>query len=260
MKSCTFELIVNILTYAIKNKDDAFSQKDFKNVVYTKEFDNYNLNEKISDGIEYLLKRGFLQLKKTHVTFYEKYQLPNTIKINTENYTKVFKDLSKKIILMHEGKEMINNTYEVKDDYANIIECVDIINSDFLSTTDKEEIKNTISKILISLNIETKAEYSLLTILQLLKLKSNINIKIKTKTSEFTANNVKFNYIQFNDETMHVSFNKCLFEIDNIDNILHIDTIDSLSLKNSIIKSLDILKTYPINKTEYIIDFLRNYS
>ncbi len=32
---------------------------------------------------------------------------------------------------MHEGKEMINDTYEVKDDYADIIEAVDIVNSGF---------------------------------------------------------------------------------------------------------------------------------
>ena len=33
MKSCIFELIVNIMTYAIKNKEHPFSQKDFKNVM-----------------------------------------------------------------------------------------------------------------------------------------------------------------------------------------------------------------------------------
>ncbi len=259
MKSCTFELIVNILTYAIKNKNDAFSQKDFKNVVYTKEFDNYDINEKIAEGFEYLLKRGFLQLKSINVTFYEKYILPETIKINTENYTKVFKDLSKRIILMHEGKEMINDTYEVKDDYANIIECVDIVNAGFLSTPDKEEIKTTLSKILISFNVETKAHYSLLTILQLLELKSAIKIKIKTKECEFAANNVKFNFIQFNDNTMLISFDKCSFEIDNIDNILHIDTMDSLSLVENISKSLEILKTYPKNEVSTLIEYLDNY-
>ncbi len=72
MKSCTFELIVNILTYAIKNKDDAFSQKDFKNVVYTKEFNNYDINEKIAEGCEYLIKRGLLQLQSNKMTFFLK--------------------------------------------------------------------------------------------------------------------------------------------------------------------------------------------
>jgi len=260
MKSCTFELIVNILTYAIKNKDDAFSQKDFKNVVYTKEFNNYDLNEKIAEGFEYLLKRGFLQLKKTNVTFYEKYELPSTIRINTENYTKVFKDLSKRIILMHEGKEMINDTYEVKDDYADIIESVDITNSGILELEDKEELKTTLTKILISLNVESKAHYSLLTVIQLLQLKSAIKVRIKTKDCEFAATNVKFNYIQFNDDTILLGFNKCFFEIDNIENILHIDSIDSLDLKEHIVKSLEILKSYDQEEIRYLENFLKQYS
>lgn len=260
MKSCTFELIVNILTYAIKNKDDAFSQKDFKNVVYTKEFNNYDLNEKISEGFTYLLKRGFLQLRSTNATYYEKYTLPSTIRINTENFTKVFKDLSKRIILMHEGKEMINDTYEVKDDYAEIIESVDITNAGFLSEPDKEEVKTTLSKILISFKVESEAHYSLLTIIQLLELKSKMKIKIKTNNCEFAASNVKFNYIQFNDDTILIGFDKCSFEIDNIGNILHIDSIDSFGLKEHITKSLEILKTYPEDKTQYLIDYLKKYS
>lgn len=260
MKSCTFELIVNILTYAIKNKDDVFSQKDFKNVVYTKEFNNYDLNDKISEGFQYLLKRGLLQLKSTNATYYEKYRLPSTIRINTENYTKVFKDLSKRIILMHEGKDMINDTYEVKDDYADIIESVDITNSGFLSDVDKEEIKTTLSKILISFNVESNAYYSLLTIIQLLELKSQMKVKIKTKACEFAASNVKFNYIQFNDNTILLGFDKCSFEIDNIENILHIDSIDSLDLKEHISKSLELLKSYPEEKTQYLMNYLKKYS
>ncbi|WP_072679379.1 hypothetical protein [Arcobacter sp. LA11] len=257
MKSCTFELIVNILTYAIKNNQDSFSQKDFKNVVYTKEFNNYDINEKIADGCEYLLKRGLLQLESNNMTFFEKYKLPETIKINTENYTKVFKELSKRIILMHEGKEMINDTYEVKDDYADVIEAVDLVNSGFLSHPDKEEIKVTLSKILISFNVESNAHYSLLTIIQLLELKSAMKIRIKTKTCEFAASNIKFNHLQFNDDSMIVYFDKCSFEIDSIEDILHIDSIDNSSLEEHINKSIEILNNYPQNKTEKIIEFLK---
>ena len=62
-------------------------------------------------------------------------------------------------------------------------------------------------------------------------------IKIKTKNSEFAVTNVKFNYIQFNDESMVLYFDKCSFEIDNINDILHIDSIDNLPLKDCIEKS-----------------------
>lgn len=259
MKSCTFELIVNILTYAIKNKDDGFSQKDFKNVVYTTEFNNFDINEKIADGFEYLHKRGLLQLQSTTLTYYEKYKLPDTIQINTENYTKVFKELSKRIILMHEGKEMINDTYEVKDDYADIIEAVDTTNSGFLSYPDKEEIKVTLSKILISLNVESKAHYSLLTIIQLLELKSAMKVRIKTNTCEFAAANVKFDNLRFDDDSIIVTFDKCSFEIDAIEDILHIDSVDQLDLHEHIGKSMEILKTYPKDKTQSLIEFFKKF-
>lgn len=255
MKSCIFELIVNILTYAIKNKDDSFSQKDFKNVIYTEEFNNFDINEKISDGFEYLLKRGLLQLENRQATYYEKYKLPETIKINTDNYTKVFKELARRIILMHEGKDMINDTYEVKDDYAEIIEAVDMTNTDYLSCEDNEEIKITLSKILVSLNIESKSQYSLLTILQLLELKSSMKIEIKNKDSQFYANNVKFNHIQFNESSLVLYFDKCSFEIDNIASILKIDSINDLPLEDHIKKSIEILEKYPDKK---IIDFFKS--
>lgn len=259
MKSCIFELVVNILTYAIKNKDINFSQKDFKNVVYTEEFDNFDINEKISYGFEYLLKRGFLQLENTKSTFYEKYRLPETIKINIENYTKVFKELSKRIILMHEGKEVINDTYEVKDDYAEIIEAVDTVDLDFFSTKDKEELKITLSKILVSLNNSSTSKYSLLTILQLLKLKSSIKIDIQNKNSDFSANNIAFDYIKFNDESMILYFDKCSFKIDDIKSITNIESVDQLSLDEHIENSLNILKEYPIKKVEKIVKFLKSY-
>lgn len=260
MKSCIFELVVNILTYAIKNKDLCFSQKDFKNVVYTEEFENFDINEKISYGFEYLLKRGFLQLENSKSTYYEKYRLPETIKINTENYTKVFKELSKRIILMHEGKEVINDTYEVKDDYADIIEAVDTINSGFLSMEDKSELKITLCKILVSLNNSITSKYSLLTIIQLLELKSPIKIEILNKNSEFTANNIELDYIKFNDDSIVLSFNKCSIGIDNISCITNIESIDVLPLKEHIKKSLIILKSYSEKKTKKIIKFLENYS
>lgn len=258
MKSCILELIVNIMTYAIKNKNHPFSQKDFKNVVYTSEFNNFDINEKISNGFNYLLKRGLLQLENKNVTYYEKYILPETIKIDTNNYTKVFKDLSRKIILMHEGKDMINDMDDVKDDYADIIEAIDITNSGFLSVPDNEIVKMTLSKILVSLNVKSTAHYSLLTIIQLLTLKSSVLLKIKTKDSEFAVTNVKFNYIQFNDESMILHFDKCSFKIDNINDILHIDSIDNLPLKDCIEKSLNILKLYPKEKTKVLIDYLSN--
>ncbi len=260
MKSCIFELIVNIMTYAIKNKEHPFSQKDFKNVIYTSEFNNFDINEKISDGFNYLLKRGLLQLENRNVTYYEKYILPDTIKIDTDNYTKVFKELSKKIILMHEGKEMINDTYEVKDDYADIIEAVDITNSGFLSIPDKEIIKITLSKILVYLNVESNAHYSLLTILQLLELKSEMIIKIKTKDCEFVATNIKFNYIQFNDSSMMLYFNKCSFEIDSVSDILCIDSIDKSPLIDYLEKSRKILKSYPEEKTKNLIDYFDSFN
>lgn len=243
------------MTYAIKNKEHPFSQKDFKNVIYTSEFNNFDLNEKIDDGFNYLLKRGLLQLENRNVTYYEKYILPETIKINTDNYTKVFKELSKRIILMHEGKEMINDTYEVKDDYADIIEAVDSTNSNFLSIPDKEVIKITLSKILVLLNVESKAHYSLLTIIQLMQLKSEMIIKIKTKNNEFSATKVKFKYIQFNDDSMLLSFDKCSFTIDNINDIIHIDSIDKLPLEESIEKSLKILKSYPDKKVKSLVHY-----
>jgi hypothetical protein len=246
------------MTYAIKNKEHPFSQKDFKNVIYTSEFNNFDINEKISDGFNYLLKRGLLQLENTNVTYYEKYILPETIKINTDNYTKVFKELSKKIILMHEGKDMINDTYEVKDDYADIIEAVDTTNSGFLSHEHKEVIKIALSKILVSFNVESNAHYSLLSIIQLLELKSEMIVKIKTKNCEFAATNVKFDYIQFNDDTILLSFNKCSFEIDSINNILHIDSVDKSPLKDYIKKSLEILESYPEKETKKLKDYLLN--
>jgi len=257
MKSCTFELIVNILTYAIKNKDDAFSQKDFKNVVYTKEFDNFDLNEKIAEGFEYLLKRGLLQLKTQNVTFYEKYRLPETIKINTQNYTNVFKELSKRIILMHEGKEMINDTYEVKDDYADIIEAIDLANCQLFSYPHQEEIKATLSKVLLSLN--EKENYSLLTVIQLLELKSAMKIDITTKSCEFKASNVKFNHLQFNDETLVIYFDKCSFEIDHIEDIKSIETEDETSLKEHLEKSLEILKAYDNQEATFLSDYLKTF-
>jgi len=259
MKSCTFELIVNILTYAIKNNSNAFSQKDFKNVVYTKEFENLDINEKIADGCEYLLKRGLLQIENVNLAYYEKYKLPETIKINTENYTKVFKELSKRIVLMHEGKEMINDTYEVKDDYADIIDAVDTVNSDFFLDEDREELKKTISKILVSLNVESKAYYSLLTIIQLLELQSAVKVRIKTKHCEFAASNIKFNKLQFNDDSMVLYFDKCSFEIDGIEDILHIDSIETISMKDQVEKSLKIVKTYPQKQAQHFIDFLNKY-
>lgn len=259
MKSSIFELIVNIMTYAIKNKEHPFSQKDFKNVIYTDEFNNFDINEKISNGFNYLLKRGLLQLENSNVTYYEKYILPETIKINTNNYTKLFKDLSEKIILMHEGKERIDDSYEVKDDYADIIEAVDIINSGFLSLPDKEVIKITLSKVLISFNIGAKSHYSLLSIIQLMELKSEMIVKIKTNHCEFTATNVKFDYIQFNDETMILSFNKCSFEIDSLNNILNIDSVDNTPLRDFIKKSLEILESYPEKETQKLKSYLLNF-
>lgn len=259
MKSCIFKLVVNILTYAIKNKDISFSQKDFKNVVYTEEFENFDINEKISYGFEYLLKRGLIHLENTNSTFYEKYRLPETIKINTDNYTKVFKELSRRIILMHEGKEVINDTYEVKDDYADIIEAVDTINSDFLSKLHKIELKNTLSKILVSLNNSSGSKYSLLTILQLLKLKSSIKIVIANKNSDFIANNIEFDYIKFNDDSITLYFDKCCFKIDDITSIKSIESVDRLPIDEHIEKSLNILKEYPIKKVEKIVKFLNSY-
>ena len=259
MKSCIFELVVNILTYAIKNKDVCFSQKDFKNVVYTEEFENFDINEKISYGFQYLLKRGFLQLENSKSTFYEKYRLPETLKINTENYTKVFKELSKRIILMHEGKEVINNTYEVKDDYADIIEAVNTVNSELLSIEDRNELKITLCKILVSLNNSKTSKYSLLTIIQLLKLKSPIKIEIVNKNNEFTATNVEFDYIKFNDESIVLYFNSCSIEIDNISSITNIESLDKLSLQEHIEKSLIILEKYNKNKINKIIIFLKSF-
>jgi hypothetical protein len=259
MKSCIFELVVNILTYAIKNKDVCFSQKDFKNVVYTEEFENFDINEKISYGFQYLLKRGFLQLENSKSTFYEKYRLPETLKINTENYTKVFKELSKRIILMHEGKEVINDTYEVKDDYADIIEAVNTVNSELLSIEDRNELKITLCKILVSLNNSKTSKYSLLTIIQLLKLKSPIKIEIVNKNNEFTATNVEFDYIKFNDESIVLYFNSCSIEIDNISSITNIESLDKLSLQEHIEKSLIILEKYNKNKINKIIIFLKSF-
>ena len=259
MKSCTFELIVNILTYAIKNNKSSFSQKDFKNVVYTKEFENLDINDKIADGCEYLVKRGLLQIENVKLSYYEKYKLPENIIVNTVDYVKVFKEMSKKIILMHEGKEMINDTYEVKDDYAEIIEAVETINSDFFLDDDKDEIKVTLAKILVSLNVESKAHYSLLTIIQLLELNSAVKIRIKTKNCEFAASNIKFNKLQFNDKTIVLHFDNCSFEIDGIEDILHIDSIDTVALKDNILKSIEILRRYPKSETEQFINFLNLY-
>lgn len=258
MHSCTFELIVNILTYAIKNKEDTFSQKDFKNVVYTEEFDNLDLNEKISDGCSYLVRRGLLQLENKKATYYEKYKLPETIKINTDNFTKVYKNLSNRIILMHEGKDMINETYEVKDDFSEIIEAVDFINSSYLDLSDNEELKITLSKILISFVNESESRYSLLTLLQLLKLKSSMKIKIKNKDTEFYANNVTFKYIQFNDDVIMLHFNKCSFEINTLASIREIEFLDKLPLSANIDKSINILKKYSNEKASKIIDFLKS--
>lgn len=258
MHSCTFELIVNILTYAIKNKEDSFSQKDFKNVVYTEEFNNLDLNDKIADGCEYLIKRGLLQLENKKATYYEKYKLPETIKINTDNYTKVYKDLSRRIILMHEGKDMINDTYEVKDDFADMISAVDFINTNYLSFEDNEELKMTLSKILISVDNESESRYSLLTLLQLLKLKSSMKIKIENDDSEFYAHNVTFEYIEFNDDVMKLYFNKCSFEVNTLASIVDIKFLDELPLSENIQKSIKNLESYSNIKINKIIDFLKS--
>lgn len=259
MKSCIFELVINILTYAIKNKDINFSQKDFKNVVYTEEFENFDINEKISYGFEYLLKRGFLQLENNKSTYYEKYKLPEIIKINTENYTKVFKELSRRIIMMHEGKDVINDTYEVKDDYGDIIEAVDTINSGFLTIKDKNELKNTFCKILVSLNNSITSKYSLLTLIQLLKLKAPIEIEIINKNSQFIANNVEFDYIKFNDESISLYFNKCSIDLDDISSIINLKSVDNLPVNEHIKKSLEILKNYPLKETNKIVNFLESF-
>jgi len=257
MHSCTFELVVNILTYAIINKDNSFSQKDFKNVVYTEEFNNLDINDKIAKGCDYLLKRGILQLENSKATYYEKYKLPETIKINTDNYTKVYKDLSRRIILMHEGKDMINDTYEVKDDFADIIESVDFVNSNFLSDKDTTQMKITLSKILLSQNNETQSRYSLLTILQLLKLKSIMTIKIKNEHSEFYVSNVQFDHIQFNDTSALLFFDKCSLEIDGLESIIEIKFFDEISLTNLIDKSINILDNYSGSKVEKLRTFLK---
>jgi len=259
MKSCTFELIINILTYAIKNRNKTFSQKDFKNVVYTKEFNNFDINDKITNGFEYLLKRGFLQLENNHLTYYEKYKLPKNIIINTENYTQVYKNLSKRIILMHEGKEMINDTYEVKNDFVNIIDAVDLTNADILSAAHEKEIKITLCKILISFQTQSKAHYTLLSIIQLLELKSAISIKIKTYNCEFSSLNVKLNNIQFNDTSIVLGFDKCSFEIDSIDDILHIDSIDNRTLRELLTSSISILENYSQPKVQELINYLKLY-
>ena len=134
-----------------------------------------------------------------------------------------------------------------------------IINSGFLSLPDKEVIKITLSKVLISFNIGAKSHYSLLSIIQLMELKSEMIVKIKTNHCEFTATNVKFDYIQFNDETMILSFNKCSFEIDSLNNILNIDSVDNTPLRDFIKKSLEILESYPEKETQKLKSYLLNF-
>ncbi len=242
MENYTFDLIINILTYAIKNKEEGFSQKDFKNVVYTKEFDNYGLDDKIAYGFRYLLKRGLLQLKQENLTYYEKYTLSSTIKINIRPSPKIFKNLAKKILPIHENKEIVNSSYD------SIIDSINVINSSVLQNTHKEELRTSLLKILISQNMQYTKNYSLFTIIQLLQLQSSIKIDIKTKNCEFSAVNVKFDYIKFNDETILLGFDKCSFEIDNVNNIINIDSIDSLNLQEDIDKSLKLLTNYNENE------------
>lgn len=259
MQDCTFELLVNILTYAIKNKDYSFSQKDFKNIVYTKEFNNYDINEKIAEGFNYLLKRGLIQLNTTNATYYEKYKLTETIKINTENYTKVFKELSKRILYMYEGKDLLETNIEIEKGYIEIIECIEILNSNFFSMPDKDQLKKTLSKILLSIYKINNSNYNLFILLQLLSLKSSININIETNNHIFSATNIKLKYIQFNDETIDIFFDKCSFEIDDIKNITNIELTDFTSSDELINSSLIILKNYPKKSTEYIYNFLNKY-
>jgi len=160
---------------------------------------------------------------------------------------------------MHEGKEMINDTYEVKDDYADIIEAIHMANSGILSYPDQEEIKATLSKILLSYKEESNAHYSLLTVIQLLELKSAMKIEIETSSCEFKATNIKFNHLQFNDETLVIYFDKCSFEIENIGNILSIKTMDEIPLKEHLSKSLDILKPYPKEEVAFLNEFLLKF-
>ncbi len=257
MKSCIFELVINVLTYAIKNKDEYFSQKDFKNVIYTQEFANFDINEKIAFGFEYLLKRGLIDLENNKLTYYEKYSLPKTLQIHIENDTKAIKDLSKNILLMHEGKEKIDTNEEVEDSYSEIIETIEFIHSSSLSEEDKDQLKVTLSKRLLSIDNSITSTYSLFTILQLLKLGSFIEIEIKNEDNCFFAKNVQFKYIEINTSSLSLHFNKCCFEINDISSVKSIKSIDETPLNESIDKSIEILNTYSDEKVENIIKHLK---
>lgn len=259
MKECMLDIVVNILTYAIKNRYEPFSPKDFKNVVYTDQFDNFDINEKIARGCKFLQKRGLLKLSQDSMKFYEKYKLPKNIQIPTKNTTTIYKELARKIILMYEDENAFTND-AIDSRYSNIIEAIKIAQENFLPSKDQEQIEMTLTKILLSLKAKHNRKcYYLLTIIQLLELKSSINIEIKTSKHNFSGTNIKFNHIQFNNETIILFFNTCSFEIEDIKDIIIMSSLDDKPLPWYIDKSIHLLEKYQTQNAQKLFEFFKNY-
>lgn len=247
MKECDYELTANVLTYALKNLGKSFSQKEFKNVVYTKEFKNYDINAKIQEAFLYLVNLGLIELEKQNMTYFERYKFPSIIKITTENITKIYRELSKKIIRLHE-EDKENYGLEKIENLLKISQITREINSNNIKESDKNLLNIAFTKIIIKKNVTN----SLLGLILFLNLRSCIDISIQNDFISLNAKSVKFKILEFFDDYFILHFDKCSFRLDSLKDIINISWADEIS--NA--EVLQILSRYDIDKNIYL--FLEN--
>lgn len=242
MKECDYEITANVLTYALKNLGKTFSQKEFKNVVYTKEFKNYDINAKINEAFLYLVNLGLIELENHNMTYFEKYKFPSIIRITTENITKIYRSLSKKIIRLHEndkekyGLEKIQKLFEIS-------QLIGLVNASNIKKDDRTLLYVAFTKALV----KEETPNSLLALLLLLNLNSYVDISIQNDILSLDAKGVKFELLEFFDDYFILHFDKCSFRLNSLNDITNIssDDINKVDI-------LQILSNYNIEKSVYL--------
>lgn len=245
MKECDYELTANVLTYALKNLGKSFSQKEFKNVVYTKEFKNYDINAKIQEAFLYLVNLGLIELEKQNMTYFERYKFPSIIKITTENITKVYRELSKKIIRLHE-EDKENYGFAKIENFFEISRMIGILNANNIKTSDRVLLDIALAKVLI----KQEAPSSLLALILLLNLHSCVDISIKNDILNLDAKSVKFEILEFFDDYFILHFDKCSFRLNSLKDITNISLADKISKA----EALQILSKYSLDELILFIE------